>query len=155
MKFGKIQHKFMKQYKKQFGITPPQPTQIQSLFGEEFVEQHKNLVEGSSLLIGKLTYLFTLLNIGMHPDQATELIVDYALRFNKPFAIIPCCVFHRTFPDRKTANGTEVVQYQDFITYLTEKDPSIKVEFLPFEGRNKILFKTYISLIYCKHKHRL
>ena len=80
--------------------------------------------------------------LGMHPDQATELIVDYALKHNKPFAVIPCCVFHRCFPDRKTADGQEVVQYQDFIKYLMEKDPAIKVEFLPFEGRNKVLYKT-------------
>ena len=28
----------------------------------------------------------------MHPDQATEAIVDFALRENKPFEV-PCCVF--------------------------------------------------------------
>lgn len=43
--------------------------------------------------------------IGLHPDQATEPIVDFALRHNKPFAVVPCCVFpnlkkrHLRLPD--------------------------------------------------------
>ena len=31
--------------------------------------------------------------VGMHPDQATEPIVDAALAMGKPFAVVPCCVF--------------------------------------------------------------
>ena len=30
--------------------------------------------------------------VGMHPDQATESLVDFALRHGKPFAVVPCCV---------------------------------------------------------------
>ena len=33
--------------------------------------------------------------IGLHPDEATEAIVDCALAHNKPFAVVPCCVFPR------------------------------------------------------------
>jgi len=33
--------------------------------------------------------------LGLHPDQATDSIVDFALQFNKPFAVVPCCVFPR------------------------------------------------------------
>jgi hypothetical protein len=33
--------------------------------------------------------------VGMHPDQATEPIVDFALKAGKPFAVVPCCVFPR------------------------------------------------------------
>jgi hypothetical protein len=35
---------------------------------------------------------------GMHPDGATEFIVDLALALDKPFAVVPCCVFGREFP---------------------------------------------------------
>lgn len=53
---------------------------------------------------------------GMHPDQVTpaphmtptksccpqaaEPIVDWALRMNKPFAVVPCCVYSKEFPNR-------------------------------------------------------
>jgi hypothetical protein len=30
--------------------------------------------------------------VGLHPDQATEPIVDFALENNKSFAVVPCCV---------------------------------------------------------------
>lgn len=33
--------------------------------------------------------------VGMHPDQATDAIVDFALACSKPFAVVPCCVFAR------------------------------------------------------------
>lgn len=39
--------------------------------------------------------------IGMHPDQATESIVDMALKYQKPFAIVPCCVFAQENPHRR------------------------------------------------------
>lgn len=33
--------------------------------------------------------------VGLHPDQATDAIVDCALQLGKPFAAVPCCVFPR------------------------------------------------------------
>ncbi len=42
--------------------------------------------------------------VGMHPDQATEAIVDAALRYDRSFAVVPCCVFSRQFPWRTIAN---------------------------------------------------
>jgi hypothetical protein len=38
--------------------------------------------------------------VGMHPDQAAEHLVDFALRNKKPFVLIPCCVYHKQFPHR-------------------------------------------------------
>jgi hypothetical protein len=72
--------------------------------------------------------------------EATEAIIDTALKFNKPFAVVPCCVFNRLFPERRTKDGQEVVTYPEFITYLMEKDPRIEFEYLGCEGRNKVLF---------------
>ena len=51
---------------------------------------------------------------GMHPDQATESIIDAALLLNLPCAVVPCCVFPSLFPHRRVsqsaidayANGT-------------------------------------------------
>ena len=31
--------------------------------------------------------------LGMHPDQATGALVEAALRYGRPFAVLPCCVF--------------------------------------------------------------
>jgi len=45
--------------------------------------------------------LSTLLLLGLHPDQCTEDILDVALKYNLPFAIVPCCVFPDLFPSRK------------------------------------------------------
>lgn len=39
--------------------------------------------------------------VGLHPDQATDSILDFALECGKPFAIVPCCVFPRLFPHRR------------------------------------------------------
>ena len=41
------------------------------------------------------------LMVGMHSDQATEQIVDIALELKIPFAVVPCCVFPKLFPDRR------------------------------------------------------
>jgi len=45
------------------------------------------------------------LAVGMHPDQATEPIIDAALALGKPFAVVPCCVFPDLFPHRRTRTG--------------------------------------------------
>ena len=47
------------------------------------------LIKGCSLIVG------------MHPDEATVDIVDVALAKKINFAVVPCCVFHNKFPDRK------------------------------------------------------
>ena len=38
--------------------------------------------------------------VGMHPDQAAEHIIEFALRNHKPFAVVPCCVYQKQFPKR-------------------------------------------------------
>ncbi|KAG3167417.1 hypothetical protein PI124_g4473 [Phytophthora idaei] len=78
--------------------------------------------------------------VGMHPDEATEAIIDAALKLGKPFAIVPCCVMSRVFPDRQCQDGTPVDTYDTFVRYLLEKHPSVRREFLPFAGRNQVLY---------------
>ena len=117
-------------------------SQIQCMVSLDTPNLHKDLFNNSSILIG------------LHPDQATEIIVDLALKLNKPFAIIPCCVFANDFPHRKlkrrkTGNDENdneyeeipVSSYEQFIEYLCEKDKDIQKTFLPFEGKNLLLYK--------------
>lgn len=78
--------------------------------------------------------------IGMHADGATEAIVDAALKYRKPFVVVPCCVFPRLFNQRYLvkADGTRVHvrSHEQFCEYLLQKDSRFKREILPFEGRN-------------------
>ena len=79
--------------------------------------------------------------VGMHPDQATEAIVDFALASGKPFAVVPCCVYSNLFPLRRDQRGRLVTSYRDFVAYLIAKDPErIGVVELPFEGKNKVVY---------------
>jgi hypothetical protein len=79
--------------------------------------------------------------VGLHPDQATEAIVDFALFHNKPFAVIPCCVYAKEFPKRKLADGTLVSTYELLIKYLLCKHKEIKTFKLDeMNGPNLILY---------------
>ena len=89
------------------------------------------LIKGCSLIIG------------MHPDEATVDIVDVALGKKINFAVVPCCVFHNKFPDRKLKNGKDVVEYPDIIQFILEKDNTLKTDFLNIKGRNKIIYKKF------------
>ncbi|KAF9902402.1 hypothetical protein EC991_004983 [Linnemannia zychae] len=115
-----------------------------TLLDDQFTVDHKDVFEKASILIG------------MHPDQATEPIVTMALKHNKPFAVVPCCVFAHENPDRRLLDGGEVNTTLDFIQYLTEKDATVHMrngsestsrfgavckQFLPFDGMNIALFR--------------
>ena len=39
--------------------------------------------------------------VALHPDEATDAVVDWAVRHRRPFAVVPCCVFSRLFPHRR------------------------------------------------------
>ncbi|PSC69351.1 zinc finger domain containing [Micractinium conductrix] len=77
---------------------------------------------------------------GMHPDGATEFIVDLALALDKPFVVVPCCVFGHEFP-RRQLGGAAVTQYEQYLAFLQAKHPSIRVATLPFAGRNTVLYR--------------
>lgn len=78
--------------------------------------------------------------LGLHADGATEAIVDAALRHQKPFCVVPCCVFPNLFRSRKVQNEAgemvPVRSHEQFCKYLADKDDRFKIEALPFEGRN-------------------
>ncbi|KAL3922941.1 MAG: hypothetical protein SGILL_001938 [Bacillariaceae sp.] len=97
---------------------------------------------------------------GMHPDGATEAIVDLSLQLGVPFAILPCCYSRKIFdkppfdPNSTTAIQNEAAgstrkivdqhqSYSIFCQSLLEKAPvgiCFQVENLPFQGRNKLIY---------------
>ena len=82
--------------------------------------------------------------VGMHPDGATESIVDFALATGKPFAVVPCCVFPQSFQGRSDPEtGGSVTTHSQFVRYLRAKDPArIGMATLPFSGKNVVLYST-------------
>jgi len=108
---------------------------LHTLLDDRFVAEHPGVIENASVLIG------------MHPDQATEPIVDMALKHSKPFAIVPCCVFAHENPDRRTKDGGRVNTTLEFIQYLVEKTDATETQeiarraFLPFDGMNIVVYR--------------
>lgn len=107
--------------------------QVQGWFGTELWRS-----SGWQQLLGDCSLV-----IGLHPDQATEPIVDYALEAHKPFAVVPCCVFPRQFPNRqllRDEGSVPVVTYADLIEYLGSKGHA-QQHVLGFEGANTVLYQ--------------
>lgn len=77
---------------------------------------------------------------GMHPDQATDHIIDIGLALNIPWAVVPCCVFPNLFRMRKTYDVKSVRSYEDFCDFIRCKHRGITEADLPFRGRNKVLY---------------
>lgn len=103
-------------------------SQRTELFGKRFVDSNKELVNSVGIFVG------------MHPDEATEPILDNALRLQKPFAIVPCCVFSYENQHRRTPEGNLVTSYEDFVAYLLRKAPFARRAFLNFHGKNQVIY---------------
>jgi len=100
---------------------------LETLFDQDFTHNHPDLTKSVSLVVG------------MHPDEATHAIVDLSIELGKDLAVVPCCVFPKMFP-RFLKNNTPVKDYSDLLTYFQEKYPFLLVHFLPFQGRNRVLY---------------
>ena len=79
------------------------------------------------------------------PDQATEVIADFALAHGKPFALVPCCVFPqlhpgRTLPGSGEGAGEPVTERRQLVRYLAHKLGDAAVDFLEFEGANQVVW---------------
>lgn len=66
--------------------------------------------------------------LGMHPDQATDAAVDFALERGLPFAVVPCCVYAKEFSTRRLRDGTRVKTHEQLCAYLTEKTSALGAE---------------------------
>ena len=83
---------------------------------------------------------------GMHADGATEFIIDFALRHNKAFAVVPCCVYsgeaREMRRDATTGLKMATMNYTQFVRYLVAKAPGqIRTAKLPFEGKNVVVYR--------------
>ena len=78
--------------------------------------------------------------IGLHSDQPTGDIVDMALALDKPFAVIPCCVFPKIFDQRVLPCGTPVKSYEQFVEWIMSKNALIRKKDLEFGGRSLVLY---------------
>lgn len=107
----------------------PHPQLISKCFNRTtFLEDSKELLEEASLCVG------------LHPDECTEDLLDLALEYNKPVALVPCCVFSGFFPLRYLKDGRFVQTYEEFLEYLLSKDERLKRAELSFEGRNIVIY---------------
>ncbi len=68
--------------------------------------------------------------VGMHPDGATRIIVEYAAKHRVPFAIVPCC----------SDNG---MPYKPWMRHLAELGGTLGLDVeevaLPMQGRARVL----------------
>ena len=64
---------------------------------------------------------------------------------NKNFAVVPCCVFAGAHPGRKTADGEDVVTYEQLLDYIQAKAPDVKRDTLKCEGRKVVLYRLVAS----------
>jgi hypothetical protein len=68
--------------------------------------------------------------VGMHPDGATRVIIDYAATHQVPFAIVPCC----------SDNGMPYKPWMRHLAELaTQQGLSCEEALLPMEGRARVL----------------
>lgn len=113
---------------------PALPQQVQARMCAEDLDE----IEGAWSIVRKCKIV-----AAMHPDQATEPAVDYAIQNQLPFAVVPCCVCWRDAPERLSADGSPVTSYDDFLDYLQNKrvpTGTIHREQLGFVGRNTVLY---------------
>ena len=82
--------------------------------------------------------------VALHPDEATDAIVDMAVKRRLPFVVVPCCVFSRLFSNRRQpGSNLPVSTYDDLLNYLASKHQSIQRTTLPFEGANVALWSVF------------
>jgi len=69
--------------------------------------------------------------VGMHPDGATRIIVEYAAHHRVPFAIVPCC----------SDNGMPYKPWMRHLTELAQRFGFSSVEelTLPMDGRARVI----------------
>ena len=81
--------------------------------------------------------------VACHPDEATGAVVEWCVRHRKPFAVVPCCVFARLFPERRTPEGDVVATTEQLCAWIQRQHPSIRRATLGFEGSSTVLFSSF------------
>jgi len=89
---------------------------------------------------GALTHGHTLTHLLTHSLTHSLTHHLHHLECNRPFAVVPCCVFASRFP--RVLDGRPVTEYEDFVSYLERKatDSSPQRAELDLAGRKLVLF---------------
>jgi len=108
---------------------------------DDFVEELS--FEATLDAIRRVVHDYTLV-VALHPDQATDAALDFALERKLPFAIVPCCVYAKEFGKRRLADGSRVTSPEQLVEYLRQRAASFgvdaRVETLPFPGKNVVVY---------------
>lgn len=74
--------------------------------------------------------------LGLHPDEATDQIIQYAVKHRKPFLVCPCCIK----PSAVEFKGKGFGDWMGHLVGLAESG-DMKVEWfdLPMRGRNRVI----------------
>lgn len=76
--------------------------------------------------------------VGLHPDEATEIIIKLCASFQKPFVVVPCCIIPQF--------SKEKFNFNSWISHLKQMSSDISECQLPITGKNIVLYKsTYRS----------
>jgi len=79
--------------------------------------------------------------VGLHPDQSTDYIIDYALKTGKPFAVIPCCLHSKQFSGKRNSERQAIRDFGKLLEFYKRKAPGcIFSRTLDFEGRNTVVY---------------
>ena len=86
--------------------------------------------------------------VGLHPDEATDFILELARERGLPFALVPCCVHWKAFPGREL-DGRPVRTVAQLVKWLQRRGgPGTQVASLDFEGQNTVVFNTRGALVW-------
>jgi len=79
--------------------------------------------------------------VGLHPDQSTDYIIDYAIKTTKPFAVIPCCLHSKQFSGKRNSKRQAIRDFDKLLEFYKQKDPGrIFSKTLDFDGKNTVLY---------------
>jgi hypothetical protein len=78
--------------------------------------------------------------VGMHPDGATDLIIEQAWVRKIPFAIVPCCIYPRKFKFEKNISKIKLSNLDLWLEHLIILSQSLNfvssIHELKINGRN-------------------
>ena len=96
----------------------------------------KNITYQKKLFNRNIEMEFDLL-IGLHPDEATDVIISEAAKRKIPFIVCPCCIKPQAFPYHGQANYLAWVKHlQKLAESLNFK---VKTTVLPIHGKNIVI----------------
>lgn len=75
--------------------------------------------------------------VGMHPDEASDHIILYAVRHKVPFAICPCCVKPSAAPFDGPANFTQWFRHLRRLAEIGNM--TVEDHHLKMDGKNAVL----------------